>query len=200
MHHSGTELINPFKVLEQVGIEPGWHVADLGCGAIGHFVFPAAQLVGGQGKVYAVDIQKDVLRAIEKTAKIEQVWNVYPVWSDIDVVNAARIPSGSLDLTLVVNNLFLSQNREGLMRESLRLTKPGGRILVIEWKKEKTAIGPPLENRLDEKEALSIFRNMDLKLVRQFEAGDCHYALLFQRLDQEPQTEVLSHSQPFHSS
>ena len=68
MRHSGNELINPFKVLERAGLQSGWSVADLGCGALGHFVFPAAQLVGGNGKVYAVDIQKTALKAIEKTA------------------------------------------------------------------------------------------------------------------------------------
>ena len=62
---SGTELINPFKLLERVGIGEGQRVADLGCGALGHFVFPAAQLVGGMGAVFAVDIQKGALEHVE---------------------------------------------------------------------------------------------------------------------------------------
>jgi len=198
MRSSGNELINPFKVLERVGIRHGWQVADMGCGALGHFVFPAAQLVGGEGKVYAVDIQKTALHAIEKTAKYEQYWNVYPLWSDIDVVGAARIPSASLDLTIVSNNLYLSSNRTGLVQECLRLTKPGGKILVIEWKKEKTSLGPDLKNRLSANEAKAFFLSAELHQVDSFEAGPEHYALVFQRLEQNSVTEILSVSHPIH--
>lgn len=192
MRHSGTELINPFKVLEHVGIRQGWFVADMGCGALGHFVFPAAQMVGGNGKVYAVDIQKTALQAIEKTAKHEQFWNVFPIWSDIDVVGAARIPPASLDLVIVANNFFLSQNREGLMAEAVRLAKPGGRILVIEWKKKRTSIGPAFENRLSPEEIKKEITNPDLHFVEQFDAGDSHDALLYQLPSREGETEVLS--------
>jgi len=181
MLHSGTELINPFKALERAGIRQDWFVADLGCGSLGHFVFPAAQFVGGNGKVYAVDIQKIVLHAIEKKSKAEQYFNIVPVWSDIEVLNGARIPSGSLDLTLIVNNLFLSKNREGLANEALRLTKPGGRILVIEWKKDQLLLGPAETHRLAPSEAKQYFMVPELDLTDQFDAGDYHYALLYQK-------------------
>lgn len=181
MYHSGNELINPFKVLERVGIQLGWQVADLGCGSLGHFVFPAAQLVGGEGRVYAVDIQKMVLQSIETIAKTQQYWNVQTVWSDIEVPHATHIPSASLDLTIVANNLYLSRHREGLVQEALRLTKPGGRILVIEWKAESTVIGPALEHRLSEDDARSYFAHDGLFLQDAFEAGDCHYALVYRR-------------------
>jgi len=181
MLHSGTELINPFKVLERAGIREGWHVADLGCGSLGHFVFPAAQFVGGNGAVYAVDIQKLVVKAIEQKVKTEQYYNVHPVWSDIEVLGAARIPSESLDLTLIVNNLYLSQNREGLVHEAMRLTKPGGRILVVEWKKDQLLIGPPETHRLTPNEAKRSFHAQDVVLIDQFDAGEYHYALLFQK-------------------
>lgn len=194
MHHSGTELINPFKVLEHVGIRQGWHVADLGCGALGHFVFPAAQLVGGTGKVYAVDIQKAALQAIEKTAKQEQFWNVHPVWSDIDVTGAARIPPASLDLVIVANNFFLSQNRGGLVNESVRLTKPGGFVLIIEWKKERSPIGPAFENRLAPEEIKKEMMHSDLHFKELFDAGDSHFALLFQLPPRGDEPEVLSFS------
>jgi ubiquinone/menaquinone biosynthesis C-methylase UbiE len=192
MRHSGNELINPFKMLERAGLQPGWYVADLGCGALGHFVFPAAAMVGGNGRVYAVDIQKIVVKHIEHTAKQEQYWNVIPVWSDIEVLNAARIPSGSIDLTIVANNLYLCRNRAGLVKEAVRLTKPGGRLLVIEWKKEGTPIGPDLEHRMSIDEAREVFRNPQIDLLDRFEAGDYHYALLYARHEREPQTEVLA--------
>lgn len=198
MAHHGTELINPFKVLEHVGIRRGWFVADLGCGSLGHFVFPAAQLVGGDGRVYAVDIQKTALHAIERAAKHDQFFNVYPVWSDIEVLHATRIADASLDLTIVANNLFLSTNREGLVQEAIRLTKPGGLILFIEWEKGKTVIGPSDAQRLSEAEARRYFSDSCLEETDQFSAGDCHYALVFQRKLLPLEAEVVHVSHPAH--
>jgi ubiquinone/menaquinone biosynthesis C-methylase UbiE len=159
---------------------------------LGHFVFPAAQMTGGEGRVYAVDIDKAALKAIERSAKHDQYWNVLPIWSDIDVENAARIPTASIDLTIASNNLYLSVNRAGLVAEAIRLTKPGGRILVIEWKPIKTLIGPPIENRMSAEEAKRYFADARLELVDSFDAGDSHYALVYVKELPPEQTEVLS--------
>lgn len=181
---SGTELINPFKLLERVGIREGFRVADLGCGALGHFVFPSAQLVGGTGAVYAVDIQKSVLAQIEKGAKEQQFWNIHPVWSDIDVFRATHIDEGTLDLTLLVNNLYLSQNRESLVREMARLTRPGGRVVVVEWKPTRSPLGPPVDQRMGPEEAKRILKSPYLDFFDEFEAGEYHYGLICLRNDQ----------------
>lgn len=178
MHISGNELINPFKVLERCGIQPGFHVADLGCGALGHFVFPSAQLVGGQGKVYAVDVMKEVLRSIERIQRQEQFFNVVSVWSDVEVIGATRIPDASLDLAIIANNIFLSKKRENMVSEALRLLKSGGKLLLIEWKKEKTPIGPDLEHRLAEEDARAYVKREELGAIERFDAGEYHYALL----------------------
>lgn len=199
MRHSGNELINPFKTLEYAGLRPAMTVADLGCGALGHFVFPAAQMVGGDGRVYAVDIDKSALKAIERSARYDQYWNVIPVWSDIEVVRAARIPDHSVDLVIVANNLYLSQNRAGLVSESMRLAKPGGKILVIEWKPIKTTVGPPIENRMAPEEAKRYFADPELTLQSAYDAGDSHYALLYRKGLLSEETEVLSHHNPSDS-
>ncbi len=181
---SGTELINPFTFLERVGIRAGQRVADLGCGSLGHFVFPAAQLVGGKGFVYAVDIQKQTLERIERLAKEQQFWNVYPVWSDIDVYGATRIDPASLDLTLLVNNLFLSHNRPALVREMARLTRPGGRLAIAEWKPTASPLGPPTDQRIDAEEAKKILTSPCFTALDEFDVGPYHYGLVYVRTDQ----------------
>ncbi|HWR00183.1 MAG TPA: methyltransferase domain-containing protein [Candidatus Methylomirabilis sp.] len=180
---SGTELINPFNVLERVGIRERMRVADLGCGALGHFVFPAAQLVGPKGTVYAVDIQREVLDLVGRRAKEERLQNVMPVWSDIDVYRAAHIPDGELDMTLLVNNLFLSQNRPSLVKEMARLTKKGGKVAIIEWKTIATPIGPPSDQRIPKEDATKLMGIPEFSFLEEFDAGGSHYGLLFQRTD-----------------
>lgn len=197
MHHSGNELINPFRALERVGIRSGWQVADFGCGALGHFVFPAAQMVGGDGRVYAVDIQKEVVHAIEHTMRREQYWNVVPVWGDIEVVRGVRIPNNTLDLIIIANNMYLSRNRHGLLQEALRVTRPHGHLLIIEWKREPTVIGPSIEHRLSIDEMKQLCQHPELELEENFDAGDHHYALLYRRSVSE-NIEVISVSQPLY--
>ncbi|MCK9361120.1 class I SAM-dependent methyltransferase [Patescibacteria group bacterium] len=195
MRHSGNELINPFKTLERAGIREGDTVADLGCGALGHFVFPAAQLVGGNGRVYAVDIDKNALKAIDRAAKHDQYFNITPVWSDIEVVRAARIRDGSCQLVIVAGNLYLSRNRAGLVAEAMRLLAPGGAILMIEWQACVTDVGPAPENRMPPHEAKRYFADPELELTDEYDAGDCHYALVYRkRIPEGVREEIVNHA------
>lgn len=182
IHRTGTELINPFKVLERVGIRERVHIADIGCGAIGHFVFPAAQLVGAKGKVYAVDILKDVLDILERRAKEDQYTNISYVWSDMDVYHATRIPEESLDIALLANSLPHSQEPTHLVKELARLVKKGGKVLVIDWDPEAST-GPSAEHRLSPADVKELFQVPEFQHDDTFDAGRAHYALLFRRTD-----------------
>lgn len=190
---TGSELINPFRVLERAGIRERMRVADLGCGAIGHFVFPAAQLVGPKGIVYAVDILKDALSILESRAKEDQYTNIEYVWSDIDVYRATHVPEAGVDMTLLVNNIVLSENRAHLVKEMARLTKRGGSAVVIDWKRQATAIGPPTDQRLSKKEVKDFFDIPEFQFEDEFDAGKAHYALVFKRTDAklEPPKDLL---------
>lgn len=187
---SSTDVLNPFKLFERIGLRRGAWVADLGCGSTGHFVFPAAQMVGADGKVFAVDIRKLALQAVEKAARHEHFWNIETVWSDIEVVGAARIPDASLDLTLVVDNLYLAENRDGLIQEAWRVTKPGGTLLCVEWMPGKSLLGPPNDRRLAQAEADQLWRRHGWVPESVFEAGEFHYALLYTRLLGESRVKV----------
>jgi ubiquinone/menaquinone biosynthesis C-methylase UbiE len=183
MLRSGSELLNPFRVLERAGIRERMRVADIGCGALGHFVFPAAQLVGPKGKVFAVDILKEALEILERRAKDDQYTNIEYVWSDVDVYRATHIPEGEMDLTLLVNVLFLSENRSHLVKELARLTKRGGRMVVVDWKAQATGIGPSSSKRLAPDEVKMLFSVPEFRLEDAFEAGRAHDAFIFTRTD-----------------
>lgn len=177
--HGGNELIDPVKLLEAGGISEGYTVADLGCGASGHFVFPAAQLVGPQGKVYAVDILKSVLEAIESRGKLEGVDNVERVWADLERFGALQIAAGTVDLTLLVNDLSQIPARETVMREAARITKSGGTLIVGDWKRTASPLGPPPERRLDPATVKQLAGASGFELTVEFDAGPYHYGLVF---------------------
>lgn len=182
---TGTELINPFRVLEHVGIRERMRIADFGCGALGHWTFPAAQLVGPKGTVYAVDILRDSLKLLETRAKADAYANITYVWSDFDVFRAAHIPEGELDLLLLANNFPHSQNPAHLVKEIARLVKKGGKALIVDWKPTATGWGPQHHEKkraaaADVKRAFAV---PEFELEEEFDAGPAHYAILFARTD-----------------
>ncbi len=183
INRTGTELINPFRILERVGIRERMRVADFGCGALGHWTFPAAQLVGPKGMVYAVDILRDSLDILERRAKVDRFGNIAYLWSDFDVYRAAHIPQGEIDLLILSNNFPHSQNPVHLVKEIARLVKRGGKALVIDWKPTASGWGSNHELRVPASEVKRAFQIPEFDLEDEFDAGPAHYALLFARTD-----------------
>jgi len=178
---STSELIDANNLLAQGAIRQGMKVADLGCGTTGHFIFPAAELVGSDGLVYAVDIQKSVLSGIESRKKMEGVENVKTVWADIERPGGVRITESSLDLVLLVNNLFMAKEKSMLAKEILRLMTPGARLIVADWKITKAPFGPAVQNRVSAEEAKKPFTSNGFELEKEFDAGKFHYGLVFKK-------------------
>ncbi len=177
----GNILLDPYFIFEQVGLGVGEKMADLGCGAAGHFVLPAAKIVGEQGTVYAVDLLKSVLEAVKSRARLEGVSNVKVVWSNLEIYGATDIKEGSLDLTLLANTLFQIPKREEVFREAVRLTKKGGRVVVLEWGLAAAPLGPPLDRRLNKDVVRQMAAQNGMGEVKEFKAGPYHYGLVFSK-------------------
>lgn len=177
----GTSLIDVPSLLKRVGVEPGQVVADLGCGGGGHFVAPTAAAVGSSGLVYAVDIQKKVLASLEASLKIQNIGNVKIVWSNLEDVGAAEIPDGSCDSAILANVLFQNINHEAIIRESARIVKIGGKVVVIDWKHYKAPFGPPDERKISAQRVREIAEGIGLAGGDEFDIGPYHYALILKK-------------------
>jgi ubiquinone/menaquinone biosynthesis C-methylase UbiE len=175
---TGKELIDPFKVLEAAGIKSAMKVADFGCGTLGHYVFPASHLVGPDGKVFAVDILKSVLNGIESRSKMESVSNVLPVWGDLERDGGVKIADNSLDIGMLINNLFMSKQKEVMMKECVRMVKPGGIFVIIDWKPAGVNFGPAPETRVTPEEAKVLAEGAGLKILKDIEPGQYHYGFV----------------------
>lgn len=178
---TGKELIDPFKILQEAGIAPEQKVADFGCGTLGHYVFAAAQLVGPAGKVYAVDILKSVLDSVESMSRIERITNVETVWGDLERERGVKIDDGALDIGLMINNLYLTKKPAEMTRECLRMVKPGGTFVIVDWKPEGAAFGPDPKARMSARGALQLGLDAGLELVKEIVPGPYHYGYVFRK-------------------
>jgi len=179
--HSGTALIDPNKIFEKILLSNGMRVADLGCGRTGHFVFPAAQVVGEKGIVYAVDVIKNVLESIGSLARSEGYANVHTVWSDIELVGKTPIADKTLDACFMINVLFQLKNKAGAVKEAARLLKSEGHLVVIDWARKLGSLGPADEAMVNPESVVSLARQENLRLVDKMPMGDYHFSLIFKK-------------------
>jgi ubiquinone/menaquinone biosynthesis C-methylase UbiE len=177
----GNELLDPEKIFAKLGIEAGAKVADLGCGGAGHFIIPAAKLVGEKTLAYAVDIQKLVLKNVSVKARMMGINNIKQIWSNLESLGATNINEQSLDFALLINTLFQSKKQKEIIRESVRLLKKGGKLLIIDWDQTNSSFGPPLENRTKKAELRQAALSLNLKLIEEFKPGNYHYGLIFEK-------------------
>ena len=103
-------FLEPDRIVRSFGLEAGDHVADFGAGH-GYFTIPMARLVGGDGKVYTIDIQKSVLDIIRARAKVEHLLNIEPVWADLDEPGGSKLKDKFLDFVVIANILFQAEKK-----------------------------------------------------------------------------------------
>lgn len=171
-------LLNIEFLIDKLNLKQGFRVADLGCGAFGYFTFLLAKFVGKSGKVYAVDIIKDNLEAIKKRAKIENLKQVETVWSDLEFVGGANIEPNSLDSVLLVNVLHQSEKKVNILKECLRILKPGGKILLVEWNEKDSPFILSSVHKVSREEIKRLSSFLNIKIENEFEAGQYHYGML----------------------
>jgi len=120
-------LMNPMKTLQGAGIQPGQTVLEVGCGT-GFFTIPAAQLIGDEGCLVAMDALSDFIKQVSKKVQSVDLKNVRVVKRDgLDT----RLDAASIDTALLFGVLpwpALPLNR--LLPEMHRVLKPKGTLAV----------------------------------------------------------------------
>ena len=138
--------------MEKWGPAPGESMLDLGCGD-GHLSIAAARIVGSEGIVYAFDADREWLTESEAAAAEAGIDNVR--WMRGDATRQIPLDRHCLDYVLMANVLHgFVANKElsAVMQEVNRVLKPGGRLVVVEFKKAEMAYGPPESIRLKPEE------------------------------------------------
>jgi len=175
---NGNELLK-VDVFSKIGLEEGMAVGDLGCGNLAYYALGASKAVGKKGMVYAVDILKTALNAVDNRIRQDGIENLKTVWSNLEMVGATNIPAGSLDAVFIHNVLFQSSEHAGFLKETARLLKSGGKLMIIDWKKTGAPFGPPLKDRPDPENVKALAASAGFKLAEQFEAGPYHWGMIF---------------------
>lgn len=175
---SQSAFLEPQRIVRYFGLQEGDHVADFGAGH-GYFTIPMAKAVGGNGKIYAIDVQKAVLDIVRSRAKLEHLLNIEPIWADLDHPLGSKLKENFLEFVLMANVIFQSENRAKLFEEAFRILRQGGRLAVIEWDQSPAPMGPPINLRIKKETSRSLAEEAGFEFGKEFEAGSHHYGLFF---------------------
>jgi ubiquinone/menaquinone biosynthesis C-methylase UbiE len=134
----------PEQIMDALQIAEGSSVADLGAGA-GWFTIRLANRVGPNGRVYAEDVQPEMIEAIKRRVEKAALKHVHAI---LGTESDPRLPA-PVDAVLIVDSFHEMRQPVVMLRNVAAALKPGGRIGIVEFTKKGLGPGPPLEERVD---------------------------------------------------
>jgi ubiquinone/menaquinone biosynthesis C-methylase UbiE len=171
---------DPVKNIEQFALKLGSQVADFGSGS-GHYSFAIARAVGDKGKVYAVDIQKDLLTKLKSEANHQGLFNVEIVWGDVEKEGGSKLRSDLLDALVISNLMFQVNQKEAVAKEAFRVLHKDGKLLAVDWSESVGGLGPHPESLVTKDAAVKIFESAGFVFEREIQTGDHHFGVLFHK-------------------
>jgi len=171
---------DPEKNVSELYLKDGMVVADLGAGT-GAYSIAAGRAMGNSGTVYAIEVQKDFLSKVKNSAVEAGVNNIEVLWGDIEEEGGTKIGDNLADATIVSNVLFQVEDKKGLMGEAFRVTKPGGKILIVDWSESFGGLGPQPDDVFPESEAKNLAGEAGFVFDRSIDAGAHHYGMILNK-------------------
>ena len=168
----------PDLVMDTLRIADGSVVADLGAGG-GWFTVRLARRVGPNGRVYAEDIQRQMIDAIDRRVTREGMKD--RVTLVLGTALDPALPPGRLDAVLIVDAFYEMEQPAVLLRNLAKSLKPDGRIGLIDFKKDGGGPGPPMEERVDPEVVIKAAEAAGLKLLSRETFLRYQYMLIFGR-------------------
>lgn len=138
------EWQQPDRIMDALAIADGSRVGDIGAGG-GWFTVRLARRVGPNGRVFAEDIQREMIESIQRRVMRDGLLNVAPI---LGTPLDPRLPAG-LDAVLIVDTYPQLDDPVGLLTHVRKALTPNGRLGIVDFKKDVLGPGPDLDERLE---------------------------------------------------
>lgn len=168
---------DPASNLAKLGLSEGMKVADIGAGS-GFYALEAGKRVGGSGRVFAIDVQKDLLGRLASLAQAAHLRNIEVVWANAEKIGGTKLKDASIDRIIVSNVLFQISDQDDFALEMKRIMKPGGKLLLVDWS-GVTPLSP--KTIIPAAKAQTLFEKNGFAVEQSFQSGDHHYGFILSR-------------------
>jgi len=168
-------FFSPEKTLATLGLNNKVRdVAEFGCG-YGTFTIPAAKII--KGKIYALDIEPDMIRLTDEEAKKHGLNNIETIQRDF-MTEGSGLPDESIDYTMLFNILHLEKPML-ILGEANRILKKSGKLGIIHWNYDPTTPrGPSMDIRPKPEQCIKWAETSGFCNPVQFDLKPYHYGIV----------------------
>jgi ubiquinone/menaquinone biosynthesis C-methylase UbiE len=145
---------HPKLNLKSIGLREGMVFMDVGCG-YGFFTIPAAQIVGEQGKVYAVDVDSSSIDRLKREATEKGLKNVTATVGAAEETVFCKACADTVFYSIVLHDF---RDPAKVLQNAKQMLKPTGTLVNLDWKKKLMPIGPPVTIRFSEEQASNLIK------------------------------------------
>jgi arsenite methyltransferase len=165
----------PQEVLTALDIKPGEIIVDIGAGS-GYFTFRLARHVSERGTVYAVDVSPDMILHINRAIRDLKVTNVFSILAEPD---DPLLPVTSVDRFFFSDSWHHIENQTKYLSLMKKMLKPNGEVVMIDFDKKETPVGPPLEMRIAREDLIKQMTSNGFRLAKEHTFLPYQYFLIF---------------------
>jgi ubiquinone/menaquinone biosynthesis C-methylase UbiE len=165
----------PHEVVMALGLKEGETIADIGAGS-GYFAFRFSRHVGENGRVYAVDINPEMIVYMNRRIRDMKVKNMVTVLSAPD---DPLLMDGSIDRFFICETWHHIQNQTQYLVLIMKMLKPGGQVVMIDFQKRDLPVGPPNEMKIAREDVIKQLQAAGFQLEKENSFLPYHYFLVF---------------------
>jgi ubiquinone/menaquinone biosynthesis C-methylase UbiE len=189
MHYSGAEWLTRDDreqeercslMLANLGVKRAMTICDMGCGN-GFYTLQLAKMTGEQGRVYAVDIQAEMLKMLKTRAEEQGVRNITPVLS---TASDPKLPKGKIDLILLVDVYHEFSHPEEMLAAIREALSPEGVCALVEFRAEDLNVPIKPEHKMTKEQIMKEWPPNGFKLVKEFDGLPWQHLMFFGRDEQ----------------
>jgi arsenite methyltransferase len=167
----------PHEVITALDLKPGEVIADIGAGT-GYFSFRFARHVGASGRIFAVDISPEMVVHMNRLIREYNLKNVQTMLAAPD---DPLLPDASIDRIFICDTWHHINGHAAYLAILRKILKPDGQIVMIDFKKEKTPVGPPPEMRISREDLVEEMETNGFLLAKEQTFLPYQYFLVFKR-------------------
>ena len=165
----------PAEVVAALGLSAGQSAADIGAGS-GYFSVRLAEAVGPTGKVYAVDIQQDLIDHLATRARQADLPQMQPI---LGAPDDPKLPAGAADLIFICDVVHHIENRQAYYAKLAEGLRPGGRVAIVDFHKKELPVGPAPAMKIAREAMIAELDQAGFQLVEEHEFLPYQYFLVF---------------------
>jgi ubiquinone/menaquinone biosynthesis C-methylase UbiE len=184
MHWKGAEWLmrrvrekeeSPTIMRRELQVKPGMTICDMGCGN-GFHTLPLAKAVGDTGKIYAVDVQPEMIEMLKQNLDIKGVKNVVPI---VGAFHDPKLPPDTCDLILLVDVYHEFSHPVQMLAAMRKALKPDGQLVLVEFRAEDETVPIKPEHKMSKAQIHKEMNANGFIMKREFDGLPWQHLMFF---------------------